>query len=80
MKDWCFHDLRRTASTGMNEKGADPHIVEAVLGHTAKGVAGTYNRAKHEAAKRAALVSWAAHVMGLVEGMAPGKVVPLKRA
>jgi integrase len=64
--DWRFHDLRRTASTGMNEIGAEPHIVEAILGHTVKGVAGTYNKAKHEAAKRAALEAWGAHVMGLV--------------
>lgn len=78
--DWRFHDLRRTASTGMNELGADPHIVEAVLGHTVKGVAGTYNRAKHEAAKKSTLEAWGSHVMALVEGRELGKVVPLKRA
>lgn len=66
LTDWTIHDLRRTVSTGMNEHGADPHIVEAVLGHTIKGVAGVYNRAKYEAAKRAALEAWAAHIMGLV--------------
>ena len=37
---WRIHDLRRTVSTGMNELGVEPHIVEAVLGHTVKGVAG----------------------------------------
>jgi integrase len=62
-----IHDLRRTVSTGMNELGTEPHIVEAVLGHTVKGVAGVYNRAKYEAAKRAALKAWGAHVMALVQ-------------
>jgi integrase len=79
LKDhWRIHDLRRTVSTGMNELGTEPHIVEAVLGHTIKGVAGVYNRAKYQAAKRAALEAWGAHVMALVEGRAPGKVLPLR--
>jgi integrase len=68
---WRIHDLRRTVSTGMNELGTEPYIVEAVLGHTVKGVAGVYNRAKYEAAKRAALEAWGVHVMDLVE---PGRV------
>jgi integrase len=67
IQPWRIHDLRRTASTGMNELGTEPHIVEAVLGHTIKGVAGVYNRAKYEAAKRAALEAWGAHVMALVQ-------------
>jgi len=67
IQPWRIHDLRRTVSTGMNELGTEPHIVEAVLGHTVKGVAGVYNRAKYEAAKRAALKAWGAHVMALVE-------------
>jgi hypothetical protein len=79
LKDhWRIHDLRRTVSTGMNELGTEPHIVEAVLGHTIEGVAGVYNRAKYQAAKRAALEAWGAHVMALVEGRAPGKVLPLR--
>jgi len=67
IQPWRIHDLRRTVSTGMNELGTEPHIVEAVLGHTVKGVAGVYNRAKYEAAKRAALKAWGAHVMTLVQ-------------
>jgi integrase len=63
---WRIHDLRRTVATGMNELGTEPHIVEAILGHTIKGVAGVYNRAKYEAGKRAALEAWGDHVTGLV--------------
>jgi integrase len=77
---WRLHDLRRTVATGMNEIGAEPHIVEAVLGHTVKGVAGVYNRAKYEAAKRSALEAWGAHVMALIDGGERGKVLPLARA
>jgi integrase len=66
--DWRIHDLRRTASTGMNELGIEPHIVEAVLGHTVQGVAGIYNRAKYETAKRAALDAWGTHISQIISG------------
>lgn len=81
--DWRFHDLRRTAATGMSEIGVPPHIVEAVLNHISGskgGVAGTYNRAAYAAEKKAALERWSAHVMGLVEGRAAGNVVMMKKA
>jgi integrase len=70
---WTWHDLRRTASTGMNTIGIDPHIVEAVLGHSLRGVAGTYNRAQYKEDKRVALEKWAKHVeklLGTVESKA----------
>ena len=63
---WTIHDIRRTVSTGMNELGIEPHIVEAVLGHKVPGVAGVYNRAKYEAAKRTALQAWAGHIEALL--------------
>lgn len=78
VENWRLHDLRRTASTGMNELGSDPHIVEAVLGHKVKGVAGVYNHAKYKASQLAALEAWGAHVMALIEGR-ECKVVPLAR-
>jgi integrase len=78
---WRFHDLRRTAATGMAELGIAPHIVEAALNHISgarAGVAGTYNRAAYAAEKKAALERWAAHVAGLVSDR-KAKVVALRR-
>jgi integrase len=68
---WRLHDLRRTVSTGMNEIGVLPHIVEAVLNHVSgarAGVAGTYNVAAYLPEKKAALERWATHVASLIEG------------
>jgi integrase len=65
---WVIHDLRRTASTGMNGIGVQPHVVEAVLNHVSgarRGVAGTYNVAEYRNEKRDALQRWAAHVKRL---------------
>jgi len=68
VESWRIHDLRRTVSTRMNELGlAEPHVIEAILGHTLRGVQVVYNRAKHEAAKRQALEAWASHVTALTK-------------
>ena len=74
---WTIHDIRRSVSTGMNELGIEPHIVEAVLGHKVSGVAGVYNRAKYEAAKRKALETWAGHIEALL-GKRASNILPLR--
>jgi integrase len=77
---WTLHDLRRSVATGMAELGVAPHIVEAVLNHVSghkAGVAGIYNRATYEKEKRAALATWADHVLAAVEGR-PATVVPMR--
>lgn len=77
---WTPHDIRRTVSTEMHERGiALPHIVEAVINHISghrAGVAGVYNRAEYVPEKRAALEAWASYVYRLLGE----SVVPLSRA
>jgi integrase len=68
---WVIHDLRRTVSTGMNEIGVSPWVVEAVLNHVSgfkAGVAGRYNHATLDGEKAAALARWDEHLMAAVEG------------
>ena len=68
-KSWRLHDIRHTVSTGMNELGVEPHIVEAVLNHVSgykAGVAGRYNHAAYRDQKREALAHWATYTMGVV--------------
>ena len=71
MPAWRIHDLRRVTSTGMNDIGVFPHVVEAVLNHVSgaakAGVAGVYNKAKYNPEKRAALNQWADHVARIVQ-------------
>jgi integrase len=75
MTPWRLHDLRRTMATRMHEElSLAPHIVEAVLNHVSghkAGVAGTYNWATYERAKRTALVRWAEYVRTIVGGGVP---------
>jgi integrase len=75
---WRLHDLRRTVATGMQKLGVGLQVIEAVLGHVSgsrAGVVGVYQRHSFDAEKRAALEAWGAHVIALVEGRKPGKVM-----
>jgi integrase len=79
---WTFHDLRRTATSGMAGLGIPPHVVEAVLNHksgTIKGVAAVYNRYSYAAEKRQALDAWARRLDAIVSGQAGGNVVSFAR-
>ncbi len=55
---WNLHDLRRTVATHLSDSGIEPHIVESLLGHSLKGVAGIYNRSQYLEQKRSALSLW----------------------
>ena len=75
---WTFHDLRRTAATGMARLGVQVRVTEAVLNHvsgTGGGIVGVYQRHDYASEKRAALDAWAARVTAVVSGM-PSNVIP----
>ena len=77
---WRIHDLRRTVATGLQKLGIGLQVVESILGHVSgsrAGVVGIYQRHAYDAEKRAALEAWGVHVMALVEGREPGKVLPI---
>ena len=75
---WSCHDLRRTFSTRLNEDmKVPPHVVEVMLNHRLKGVAGAYNRAEYLDERRQALEAWSAWLLALVEAR-PAEVVPLR--
>lgn len=68
---WTFHDLRRTAATGMARLGVPVRTTEAVLNHvsgTGGGIVAVYQRHDYADEKRQALDAWARHVAALVDG------------
>jgi integrase len=77
---WTFHDLRRTAVTGMARLGFPVQVVEALVNHASgavSGVAAVYNRHDYAPEKRAALDAWARYVLDLTGERKADNVVPL---
>jgi integrase len=79
---WTPHDLRRTASTRMEEFGVSPFVVGHVLNHasTTKSTitSRVYARYDYMREKREALDLWADRLAAIIEGK--GSVVPLRGA
>ena len=66
---WTFHDLRRTATTGMARLEVPPHIADAILNHkdgTISGVAAIYNQHAYLKDRRLGLRKWEKHVLKLI--------------
>jgi integrase len=79
LKPWRYHDLRRTATTGMAEIGTQPHVVSEVLNHARKGVtATTYDKYDYAKEKRTALQAWADHLDTLHPTPSSAEVIKLR--
>jgi len=65
------HDLRRTATTRMNELGIAPHVVEKILNHSMQGVMAVYNKAEYADERTAAMQTWADELDRILAGGAP---------
>lgn len=79
MPHWVIHDLRRTAKTLMVRAGVRPDISERVLGHTIKGVEGTYDIYDYSDEKADALTRLAALVETIINPP-PANVADLAQA
>lgn len=64
---FTVHDLRRTASTLLNEAGYNTDWIEKCLAHEQKGVRAVYNRAEYAHQRRAMLQDWADMVDAWIE-------------
>jgi integrase len=74
---WRFHDLRRSAATGLQRLRIPSDWIEAAQNRRKGGMAGVYQGHEFADEKREALDAWGAHVAGLI---APkSNVVPMVR-
>lgn len=79
---WRFHDLRRTARTGMARLGVDRLHAERAIAHISgqSKLERTYNTHDFQPETLAALGRWQAHVAGLVDPKPGAEIVPLRAA
>ena len=82
MPAWRFHDLRRTARTGMTRLGVPRDHAEAAINHISgrSALERTYDRHDYADEVLNALSRWQAHVAGLVAPNQGAEVVPIRRA
>lgn len=79
VKDWVFHDLRRTVRSRFAEMGISYEIAERLLGHAMTKVARIYDRHSYRAEKARALQAWSDRLMQIVgDGRAAANVVTLR--
>jgi integrase len=70
IRDWRFHDFRRTGVTALAGLNVAPHIADKLLNHVTgsiQGVAAVYQRHEFMAERKAALDAWAKFVIAAVE-------------
>jgi integrase len=80
-RPWRFHDLRRSAASGMQRLGVRVEVIESCLNYTSgsfAGIVGIYQRHDYTQERRAAHQRWADHIEQIVSGC-PASVVPLRR-
>ena len=63
---WTPHDLRRTVRTGLARLSCPTDIAEAILGHSQKGIQGTYNLHRYNDECKVWLQKWADHLDSLM--------------
>ncbi|MGV2947246.1 tyrosine-type recombinase/integrase [Acinetobacter sp. AGC35] len=63
---FTVHDLRRTASTHLNEQGFNSDAIETCLNHMAKGVRGIYNKAKYKKERTEMMQKWSNHIFSVI--------------
>jgi integrase len=78
---WRWHDLRRTARTGMTRIGVPRDHAEAAINHVSgrSALERTYDRHDYADEVTAALKLWQAHVAAVVAPAAIADGVPLRR-
>lgn len=64
--DFTIHDLRRTASTHLNEQGFNRDAIEKCLNHSAFGVRAVYNKAEYAEERKEMMQKWSDFIFSVI--------------
>jgi integrase len=78
---WTPHDLRRTMRTGLSAGRVPELVAELAIGHTKKGIIGTYDVYHYANEIREALEAWERRLALIIDGKPTddNKVTPIRR-
>jgi len=79
LDSFTVHDLRRTASSLLNEFGFNRDWIEKCLAHEENSVRSTYNKAEYSHQRRVMLQAWADIVDCFINGRDVGDLVKTAR-
>lgn len=68
LERWSPHDLRRTVRTGLSRLGCPSVVAEAIIGHSKKGIEGTYDLHTYDSECKVWLQKWCDHLDELEGG------------
>ncbi|MDQ9021760.1 tyrosine-type recombinase/integrase [Acinetobacter sichuanensis] len=66
VEHFTIHDLRRTASTILNEQGFNADVIEKCLNHKATGVRAVYNKAEYANERKKMMQKWSDFVFSTI--------------
>lgn len=66
VEHFTIHDLRRTASTHLNEQGFNRDAIEKCLNHSTVGVRGVYNKAEYAEERKIMMQQWSDYIFNLI--------------
>ena len=74
IQNWRFHDIRHTVKTVLRREGISPFLSERVLGHTIRGIEGTYDHYNDRKEKAAALEVLFTAITKIIKNSGPTRV------
>jgi len=77
VKDWRFHDLRRTMRTHLSALPVQDLVRELVIAHARPGLHKVYDQHSYEAEKRECLTLWEARLRSVLSPKPPADVADL---
>lgn len=80
VKDWTFHDLRRTMRSHLSALPIEEHVREMMIGHRPVGIKKVYDRYLYVAEKRAGFELWENRLRVILAPKPPAEVADIAEA
>jgi integrase len=77
VKEWCWHDLRRTMRSKLSALPIEDRVREAMIAHAQSGMHQVYDLHTYAHEKKAGFVMWEKMLTGIVTPRPPAEVISI---